>query len=134
MTQATETQAPNTPELNLQLRGEFGSQKVEKLKIDHNRQSPTREFSQGWQELLSLPGRLCDILLQACCYVSGAGFATSLLIALPPLPLIIVPAAVALVATLSVAAVAAHRYPALRCALLYRSILVVMGVALGVWL
>lgn len=122
------------PTINLKLDGPFGGEEVKPVKLDHNRQSPTAQFSLGWQETLAMPGRLCDVLLQACCYVGSAAFIVSLMRALPPVPLFIVPLVVASVATVSVALIAAWRYPKLRLSLAYRLLLVLLGSPLGVWL
>lgn len=132
MTVNDQPQAPlGTPQFQVVLADKLGGQKTEQIKIDSNRLSPVAEERAHWLDSLAIPARTSDICVQSLCWISGAGFACSILRSLPPIVELLVPLLAMLLVAIAISCYAWSRFKDLRPFLLYRGFLVAIGIVMG---
>lgn len=122
---------PGSPNIQITLPGEWGSQKQEEIKVDSNQIGAATERRHLWNEDLQFPARLPDIWLQAGVWVCGSAFVASLLRSVPLVVELIAPLAVAVMVAIACILFAASRYSDLRLLIGYRCCLVICGICLG---
>lgn len=134
------TTPDDTPKINISLSGPFGEQKVQEVKADTNRQTAHTRFRKGWAETLNLPDSPVDSILQASCFIAMGAFSISVLASMPTSLDFRIQVAVYLSVGLGVAALvyagvlASLENPSLKSAIVYRGLLLLIGVILGGWL
>lgn len=134
-------QPDDTPKINISLSGgAFGEQKVQEVRTDTNRQTAQTRFRKGWAETLDLPGSPVDSLLQASCFIAMGAFSISVLASMPTTLDFRIQVAVYLSVGLGVAALvyagvlASLENASLKPAVIYRGLLLLIGIILGGWL
>lgn len=130
-------QPDDTPKINISLTGPFGKQKVQEVKADTNRQTAQTRFKKGWGETLDLPDSPVDSILQASCFIAMGAFSISVLASMPTDLDFRIQVAVYLSVGLGVSALvyaavlASLENASLKPAVIYRGLLLLIGVILG---
>lgn len=135
-TKSTSPLPDDAPNVNIYLPDTFTGKgrKAFRHKVETNRRDPEADFILSWDELLKMPPRPVDAVLQASCYIGLGGFISSFLLALPTVPAwLIVPLAIACFAVSFAAIVASIRNRLLVVPTVYRLTLILFGLLLVVW-
>ena len=129
---SNEPENVGTPKVTIETDSLFGGKKVEQVTVDSNNLNPISESDRLWLDALAIPPRFVDQVFQALTWVAGSGFAASVLSTIPIPTDWLLPLLLTLLIPVAGGLYAWVKFPRLQPFILYRVVLLAVGIIVGV--